>query len=177
MSAEVERTLDGRYIVVHGRRWRASDPNIPENLVAELVSELMAARRAVGDARRSGHDPAVASARRRVSDAKHALGERGPAWWEPLTDAEVVVRCVAAARAVLRHRDETSSICPSDVAKIVHFASWRDVLPIVRRSMAQLAQDGDIEITRGDQAVVSFTGGPVRLRRGPTFPDAPPSPS
>lgn len=26
----VERTDDGRYIVVKGRRWRASDPSIPE---------------------------------------------------------------------------------------------------------------------------------------------------
>jgi len=84
MSAEVERTPDGRYIVVNGCKWRASDPNIPENLVAELVSELMATIRAVGDARRSGHDPTIASARRRVSDAKHALGERGPAWWNQL---------------------------------------------------------------------------------------------
>ncbi|MGW5066188.1 hypothetical protein ACWEQJ_08710 [Streptomyces cyaneofuscatus] len=29
-----ERTPDGRYIVVRGRRWRATDPEIPEDVVA-----------------------------------------------------------------------------------------------------------------------------------------------
>ena len=43
----VERTEDGRYVVVDGRRWRASDPAIPERLRAELVAELMRARRLV----------------------------------------------------------------------------------------------------------------------------------
>ena len=72
---------------------------------------------------------------------------------------------------------ERRAICPSDVAKIVHFASRRDAVPIVRRSAAQLAQNVLIGITRGDEAVASFTGGPVRLRRGSQFPDAPPSPT
>ncbi|WP_258934323.1 hypothetical protein [Nesterenkonia pannonica] len=44
---EPERTEDGRHIVVDGRRWRASDPSIPEKLRSELVKELMAARRLV----------------------------------------------------------------------------------------------------------------------------------
>src|SRR5690606_42165303 len=42
-----ERTPSGHHIVVKGRRWRAADPSIPEPLRAELVSALMAARRAV----------------------------------------------------------------------------------------------------------------------------------
>ena len=67
--AEPERTPDGRYLVVDGRRWRATDPGIPETLRAELVAELMAARRI--------------QARARVQDAKVALGERGEPWWEP----------------------------------------------------------------------------------------------
>ena len=32
---EVERTPDGRFIVVGGRRWRASDPSIPDALRQE----------------------------------------------------------------------------------------------------------------------------------------------
>ena len=47
MAEDVERTPDGRYIVVGGRRWRASDTGIPDNLRSELVGELMRARRAV----------------------------------------------------------------------------------------------------------------------------------
>ncbi|WP_433789155.1 hypothetical protein [Actinoplanes sp. CA-252034] len=74
------RTEDGRFIVVGGRRWRATDPAIPEEVAAELRRVLMAARRDVGTALRAGRDPAPA--RRRVHAAKVALGERGTPWWE-----------------------------------------------------------------------------------------------
>ncbi len=83
---EPERTSDGRYIVVDGRRWRASDPNLPEAERQRLVDELMAARRDVGAAKRSGDAEAERAARARVHAAKVALGERGPPWWE--TDGE-----------------------------------------------------------------------------------------
>ena len=42
----VERTDDGRYVIVDARRWRASDPTLRDAVRAELVAELMAARRA-----------------------------------------------------------------------------------------------------------------------------------
>jgi hypothetical protein len=77
-----ERTPDGRYIIVDGRRWRASDPSLPEERRQELVNELMAARRAVGAAKRAGDDDALTEARARVHAAKVALGERGTPWWE-----------------------------------------------------------------------------------------------
>jgi hypothetical protein len=41
----------------------------------------MPARRAVGQAERSGDVPAEATARTDVHAAKVALGERGPPWW------------------------------------------------------------------------------------------------
>ncbi|MFF8828572.1 hypothetical protein [Streptomyces sp. NPDC015131] len=81
------RTPDGRYIVVDGRRWRATDPEIPEDAAARLRVHLMAARRAVGAARRAGDPEAERAARDRVGTAKTALGERGTPWWEQ-TDAE-----------------------------------------------------------------------------------------
>jgi hypothetical protein len=56
-------TPDGRYFVVRGRLW------------------LMAARRAVGAARRAGDKGAEDEAHAAVDQAKHALGERGPVWW------------------------------------------------------------------------------------------------
>ncbi len=74
-------TPDGRYLVVRGRLWRASDPALPGPERAALTSELMAARRAKGLAMRAGDAAAREAARARVDAAKHALGERGPVWW------------------------------------------------------------------------------------------------
>ncbi len=74
--AEPERTPDGHHIVVNGRRWRATDPLIPEDRGAELRSILMAWRRAVRDTDGSR------AARAGVQAAKVALGERGAPWWE-----------------------------------------------------------------------------------------------
>jgi len=73
-------TDDGRYIVVDGRRWRATDPQIPEERRAELVRILMAWRREV---RRTKGTPEEPAARAGVHSAKVALGERGtPPWWD-----------------------------------------------------------------------------------------------
>lgn len=73
-------TPDGRYFVVRGRLWRRSNPMLDDVTRDRLVKDLMTARRAVRDA---GTDPdAKASARKHVDDAKVALGERGPVWWE-----------------------------------------------------------------------------------------------
>lgn len=92
--------------VIEGRRWRVSDPRIPEELRQALVDELMSARRAVRSAKRA-EEPARADAERaardRVHDAKVALGERGVAWWEDEAPAdEVADRIRRAARAIGR---------------------------------------------------------------------------
>ena len=79
-----ERTEDGRYIVVAGRRWRASDPLVPPERAAELRSALMAWRREVRAVRGTAAERA---ARDGVQAAKVALGERGRPWWEQ-TSAE-----------------------------------------------------------------------------------------
>lgn len=84
----VEHTDDGRYIVVDGRRWRASDPDIPEERAAELRKVLMAWRRAVKTAKGTDRERGV---RDGVQAAKVALGERGTPWWEQ-TDDERRVR-------------------------------------------------------------------------------------
>ena len=72
-------TPDGRYIVVRGRLWRRANPHLPKAERQRLVTELMAARRAVATARRAGQDETEAHAA--VAAAKVALGERGPVWW------------------------------------------------------------------------------------------------
>ncbi len=75
-------TPDGRYFVVRGRLWRRSDPKLDEEARARLVGELMAARRAVGVAKKVADPRALAQARAQVDRAKRALGERGPVWWD-----------------------------------------------------------------------------------------------
>lgn len=75
-------TPDGRYLVVRGRLWRCSDPRLPPRERERLTQELMDARRAKGAAMRAGDRSARETARARVDAAKHALGERGPVWWD-----------------------------------------------------------------------------------------------
>lgn len=74
-------TPDGRYFVVRGRLWRCTDPSLPEAERTRLTGQLMHARAAVGRALRAGDAHAERQARDDVDAAKHALGERGPAWW------------------------------------------------------------------------------------------------
>ncbi|MEU0133938.1 hypothetical protein ABZ172_07885 [Streptomyces sp. NPDC006296] len=81
-AAQPDRTPDGRYIVVKGRKWRATDPEIPEEAASRLRHHLMAARRAVAAARRADDPAAEKLARSRVQTAKVALGERGTPWWD-----------------------------------------------------------------------------------------------
>jgi len=75
-------TPDSRYFVVKQHLWRCSNPALPAAEREALVSELMAARRAVREAKRAEDADALRSARARVNQTKVALGERGPVWWE-----------------------------------------------------------------------------------------------
>ncbi|MEV8249724.1 DUF3253 domain-containing protein [Microbacterium sp. NPDC076768] len=156
-----ERTEDGHHIIVNGRRWRATDPSIPDALRQELVDELMAARRAV-----KASEP---DARHRVSDAKHALGERGAPWWEDAEGDALDERITAAIRALTRKRSDTS-ICPSDVARIVGGANWRTHMSDVRRVAAELAVKNEVVVTqKGERVQIDETSGPIRIRRGPAL--------
>ncbi|WP_312168182.1 DUF3253 domain-containing protein [Microbacterium sp.] len=154
-----ELTADGHHVVIDGRRWRATDPSIPDGFRQELVDELMAARRAV--------KASESEVRRRVQDAKTALGERGAPWWEDRTGETFDERIAATIRTLLRHRGQ-SSICPSDVARTVGGASWRPVMPDVRRVAADLADRDEIIVTQKQQPVsIREARGPVRIIRGP----------
>ena len=158
---EVERTPDGHHIVVDGRTWRASDTGIPDKLRAELVAELMRARRLVG----SRGD----AARPMVHDAKVALGERGEPWWEVPTDEGRSDRLAATIRALLRHRDGTT-ICPSDAARVVGGAGWRDAVPLAREVAHDLvAQSVVVVQQRGQPVDVRDARGPVRIAPGPAL--------
>jgi hypothetical protein len=91
--SEPERTADGHYVVIDGRRWRATDPAIPEERRVQLTRILMAWRREVRRTKGTAGEPV---ARAGVQAAKVALGERGsPPWWEQ-TDDERQARWQAA---------------------------------------------------------------------------------
>ncbi|MFF0738892.1 hypothetical protein ACFYVL_00690 [Streptomyces sp. NPDC004111] len=77
-----QRTPDGHYVLIKRRRWRATDPDLPDDVAERLRRHLMAARRAVGAALRAGDATAERAARARVQTAKVALGERGTPWWD-----------------------------------------------------------------------------------------------
>lgn len=154
-------TADGRYLIVSGRRWRATDPAIPEPLRQELVNELIEARRLVRS------DPATA--RPRVQDAKVALGERGDPWWDPTPEGRRV-RLAAAMRALLRHRRPESTICPSDAARVAGGESWRDLMDTAREVAAELARAGTITVRQhGEDVDPAAAVGPIRLTRGPQW--------
>jgi hypothetical protein len=113
---------------IRGRRWRVSDPRIPEPLRQALVDELVAARRAVRDAQE--HD-AERTARARVQDAKVALGERGLRWWlAEADDAEVDARIRHTAAALGRVSPDRD---PADVAAVTSVPAARVAAVLDRR--------------------------------------------
>lgn len=75
-------TPEGRYLIVRGRLWRASNPHLSADQKESLVSQLMDARRQVKTALAAA---ILAAARQAVHSAKIALGERGPVWWTDCT--------------------------------------------------------------------------------------------
>jgi hypothetical protein len=72
-------TEDGHHVVIDGRKWRATDPLIPDERRSELQRVLMAWRR---DVRRTKGTDEESTSRAGVQAAKVALGERGTPWWE-----------------------------------------------------------------------------------------------
>ena len=154
-----ETSDDGRYIIVDGRRWRATDPSIPQKLKAELVAELMRARRLV---RTRGDE-----VRPFVQDAKVALGERGEPWWEQASDEGVRERLAASMRVLLRHRDG-KTICPSDAARVAGGDDWRELMPLAREVAGTLAWEKVVVIQqRGEPVDLDAAKGPIRLAAGP----------
>ena len=59
-----------------------ANPDIEEEERSRLVKRLMAARRAVRDAKAGQDHDAESAAHRAVDEVKQALGERGPVWWD-----------------------------------------------------------------------------------------------
>lgn len=74
MTAGVE---DDHFFVVNGRRWRRTDPTLPEDVAARLRSHLGRGRNGVKLAKRAGDEDAVARARHRNGLAKQGSASGG----------------------------------------------------------------------------------------------------
>ncbi|MCL3837655.1 DUF3253 domain-containing protein [Aeromicrobium duanguangcaii] len=78
-------------------------------------------------------------------------------------------RAEAAIRALLRKRDG-STICPSDVARVVGGTHWRRWMPVVRSLTDAMAEAGQVVVTqKGRQVTAGAAKGPVRVGRGDRF--------
>jgi hypothetical protein len=158
---------EAHHLLIEGRRWRKSDPAIPEKLRSELVHELMDARRAVLAAKRADSAQDEKAARARVQDAKVALGERGHPYWEAPNVAAQRKRAAASIRALLSHRTRkaaSTTICPSDVARTIGGASWRGCMQLVRDVAAELVKQGTLRVLqRGREVAIDTARGPIRL--------------
>jgi len=158
-------TEDERYFVMKGRRWRRTDPSIPEDLTQQLTKELMSARRAVKAAKASGGEADMRAARSRVQDAKVALGERGQPWWEEPSYKGLGERLAAAIRCLLQRRDDGKTICPSEAARVVGGTDWRLLMARTREVAWQLEADGALIVTQNGNRVSREARGPIRLQR------------
>lgn len=83
----------------------------------------------------------------------------------------------AAILGLLAQRAASSTICPSEAAKVVGGEQWREQMDAARAAAARLEAAGVVDVTQGGEVVDPATArGPIRIRRRPTaagsVPDA-----
>ena len=73
---------------------------------------------------------------------------------------------VRALTTFADHRAPDGTTCPSDAARAVGGATWRDRLDEVRDVVRELAADGRVEVTQGGEPIdaAAHWHGPVRVR-------------
>ena len=81
MTSELT-TPDGRYFVLQGRLWRASNPTLAAERKVKYMRDLLNGRRALKAAKLAGDEAAITAARQLVAAAQVGLGERGKVWWK-----------------------------------------------------------------------------------------------
>ena len=159
------RGEESHWIVVDGRRWRATDPSIPESFRRELVDELMAARREVARARKAADPEAERIARRRVRHAKLALGERGEPWWDEPTPKGRSARLRAVVLALAGHRRAADNL-PVGRGSCRRRHRVARLLGARPDEVRALGRDGEVEVTQRGE-ILDPNGpwrGPVRIR-------------
>ena len=65
-----------------------------------------------------------------------------------------------------RERGPSKSICPSDAARAIGGDTWRDLMDDARETARDLARDGEVVITQGDDVLDpdATWRGPIRIR-------------
>jgi hypothetical protein len=84
-------------------------------------------------------------------------------------DGSAGERLETAILALARHRGPDSSICPSDAARAIGGAEWRDLMPEARETARELARRGRVQITSRGHVLAPDTDwtGPIRIRHNP----------
>lgn len=72
---------------------------------------------------------------------------------------------------MLEKRAGSASMCPSEAAREIFSADWREQMETVRQAARRLVAREIIEITQQGRVVDPSTAkGPIRLRKGRNFP-------
>lgn len=69
-------------------------------------------------------------------------------------------------KRLLDERGPDKTICPSEAARAVGGAGWRDLMPDAREAAARMAGRGELVVTqRGERVDALKARGPIRLGR------------
>ncbi len=93
-------------------------------------------------------------------------------WWQGPRDSSSLEKVTqqsklrASILEMARERGPSKSICPSDAARAVGGDNWRDLMDQARDIARELARDGEVVITQGDDVLDpdATWRGPVRIR-------------
>ena len=83
-----------------------------------------------------------------------------------MAEAEAEAELRAAIAALLDERVAGRTICPSEAARVVGGADWRDLMPATRETAARMAERGEVVVTQRGQEVDALQArGPIRIGR------------
>ena len=141
---DVERTPDGHHIVVDGRR------GVPPTPRSRSRCEPSWSRSSCGPA--ASWAAGVTRPARSCTTPRWPSGSAAsPGGRSPPSEGRRD-RLAATVRALLRHR-ETSTICPSDAARVVGGEQWRDLMPVARDVARELHEQEVVEVQQGGERV------------------------
>ncbi len=83
-----------------------------------------------------------------------------------MPDPDATQRARDAIRTLLAARGAGKTICPSEAARAMGGAAWREAMPVVHAAVARLVAEGEVRLSwRG--AARAVADGPYRIGRPP----------